>query len=149
MSFADELREAEKRLRKQQKEEAERGKRRRVGGGGGGGGGSRPGVARSTEWSWENEIVALYLQKSASSKFLVENYATKRKVAPGSMKKRMEFYGHLIKNPNGDASTQERQLLSRFGAMPNPELQKIVIAILRGEYRFQDEAITVRRGEEG
>lgn len=148
MSFADELREAEKRLRKQQKEEAERGKRRRVGGGGGGGG-ARPGVARSTEWSWESEIVALYLQKSASSKFLIENYATKRKMAPGAMKKRMEFYGHLIKNPHSDASAQERQLLSRFAAMPNPELQKIVIAILRGEYRFEEEAITVRRGEEG
>lgn len=146
MSFADELREAEKRLKKQQKEEAERGKRRRVGGGGGG---PRSGVARSTEWSWENEIVAFYLQKSASSKFLVENYATKRKMAPGTMKKRMEFYGTLMKNPSADASAQERLLMTRFAAMEIPEMQKIVIAILRGEYRFQDEAVTVRRSEEG
>lgn len=138
MSFADDLRAAQARMLKQKKEEAERQKgRRRVSTGTSSptaGGGS----ATKNDWTPEDEMVALYLQMSDSSKFLVENYAKKRKLSPRAMKMRMTAYAALLKNPSADAPEQMGQIFQQFGRMDASELQKLVIQILRGEYTYRE-----------
>lgn len=132
MSFADELRQAEKRLKNLAKEETTRakGSRRKTGGGSGGG----TGPARSTEWKVEDEIIALYLQMSESSKFLKENYSTKRKISSRSMALRMGVFASLMKGVEPDGLTEQTKLVfKKFSRMPVKELQKLVISILRGD----------------
>lgn len=132
MSFADELREAEKRLKSLAKEEGARakGSRRRGSGGGGGSGKSGP-----TEWKVEDEIIALYLLMSESSKFLKENYSTKRKISPRSMSLRMGVFAGMLKGQEPDGISQQTQLVfKKFSRVPVKELQKLVIAILRGDH---------------
>ncbi len=147
MSFADDLRAAQARMLKAKKEEAERSKGRRKVASGGTGGSTGGGSAAKNDWTPEDEMIALYLQMSDSSKFLIENYAKKRKLSPRAMKMRMTAYGNLLKNQDGDASEQMRQIFQQFGTMNASELQKLVIQILRGEYTYREELDqkTIRR----
>lgn len=139
MSFADDLRAAQARMLKQKKEEAERQKgRRKVASGTSSGSAPSGGSATKNDWTPEDEMIALYLQMSDSSKFLIENYAKKRKLSPRAMKMRMTAYGSLLKAPDADAPEQMRQIFQQFGRMDAGELQKLVIQILRGEYTYRE-----------
>lgn len=139
MSFADDLRAAQARMLKQKKEEAERQKgRRKVASGSTSGSAAGGGGSVKNDWTLEDEMIALYLQMSESSKFLIENYSKKRKLSPRAMKMRMTAYGTLMKSPDADVSEQMRQVFQQFGRMDAGELQKLVIQILRGEYTYRE-----------
>lgn len=135
MSFADDLRQAQAKLLKKQREEAERAKtqRRRVTSSSTSSGAKSSSMTVRSEWPKENDIIAFYLQKSESSKFLIENYSTKRNVSPRTMKTRMEKFALLMKNASQDMETQIKEVYNQYQDVRVGDLQKMVIDILRGE----------------
>ena len=140
MSLSEDLKKAAARMQKQKVEEQKRtsGKRRQSG--------TSPrssgtGAARNAAWTREDEIVALYLWMAGSSKFLKENYATKRKMSLGAMQRRIDLFEGIkraeIRQLPIDTSVTEQtsDIYHRFGKLSIDDLNSIVISILRGEYQ--------------
>ncbi len=145
MSFADELRKAEKRMKAQLEQEAAKKKRSKVVTKSSPQGGARTTVV-STSWQREDDIIAFYLAASGASKFFKENYSKKRKVAVRTMERQIVAFGHLLKNRNSsDITDQMRSVHAEFGSFDVKDLQKVVIAILRGEYNKVDLGTVIRR----
>lgn len=125
MSFADELRQAEARMKAQKEQEGkQRPKRKRA---------TR--TTASSEWLREDDIIALYLSLTNASKFFKENYSKKRKVSERAMVKRMDIFTliHKGKNPT-DACDQMKGVYQEYSDLDLKDYQKIVISILRGEF---------------
>lgn len=133
MSFADELRKAEAKLKAKIEQEAKRKKspgRRQVS--------TRTSPkSPSGESKIEDDIVALYLELIQASKFLRENYAKKLKVPLRTMQRKMECFGELLKGRDHELATEQmKKVAHEFASMSTDALQKIVISILRNEYRY-------------
>ena len=147
MSFADELREAEAKLKSQIEQESVKKKS----------GTKKKSTRKKTSaasWKIEDDIIALYLQMTEASKFFKENYSKKRKVPQRALVRKMEVFKDVIKGrKNADCTDQMRQVFDEFGGYNPPDLQKIVIKILRGEYLYgggepASDGETVRKSSE-
>lgn len=136
LSFADELRKAEKRMKAQIEQEAQKTqKKRRVAKKSPSGSSGRSAVAVGGDWERADDIIAMYLYVTDGSKFFRENYSKKRKVAVSAMERRMAAFGDLIKGKAAEAITEQmRNVYQEFRAYSHPDLQQVVIKILRGEH---------------
>lgn len=121
MSLNDELKAAKSRMNALQ--EAEKTKKK------------APRKRSASEWSRESEIVAYYLYKADSSKFLKENYAKKRKVSVRSMSMKINMFGELERGgkPKSE-SVHARSIIDEYGQLPVDKLLKVAISIHRGEF---------------
>ena len=137
MSLSDDLKKAAERMQKQKVEEKKRtnGRRRQSGST------SSSGVPRNAPWSREDEIVALYLWMAGSSKFLKENYATKRNMSLGAMQRRIDMFEGIKRAearqiPIETAVTEQTsEIYHRYGKLSVDALNSMVISILRGEFQ--------------
>lgn len=130
MSFADELKKAQARMKAAKLQESAAPRRRKKATGGGG-----TGRRRAVEWTRENEIIAFYLYRSDASKFFKENYSSKRKISRSAMENRMALFQAIHRGrPAPDATSQTMSVFEEFKDTPVPDFQKTVISILRGEY---------------
>jgi len=90
---------------------------------------------KSAEWTFENEIVAYYLQKFQASKFIKENYSKKLNVSARSMSIRMTMFKDLGLGGKPKAlGTHSLGVIEKYGSFPADELLKVVISILRNEF---------------
>lgn len=125
MSFADDLRAAEKRLKKLNEEEKTRKTTKK----------KSAGTSSAADWTWENEIIALFLYLSKASKFIKENYSKKRKISPRAMTMRMAIFEAIHKGkPQKNIAEQTQLVFDTHARLDIKELQGIVVSILRGEY---------------
>ena len=123
MSLSDELKAAKARMDAQKKAEASKPKRKT---------GSR---RTATEWQIEDEIVALYLYLSDSSKFIKENYSKKRKISVRAMSTRMGIFESIDRGKAKDnVSPQTIAVYNKYSDLPIKELLDVVISIHRGEF---------------
>lgn len=92
----------------------------------------------ASEWSLESEIVAYYLYKADSSKFLKENYAKKRKVSVRSMSMKINMFGELERGgkPKSE-SVHARHIIDTYGHLTIDQILKVAISIHRGEFNQQ------------
>ena len=68
--------------------------------------------------SWK-EIVAYYLYKADSSKFLKENYAKKRKVSVRSMSMKINMFGELERGGKPKSESAHAQgIIDEYGSLP-------------------------------
>lgn len=133
MSLADDLRAAEKRLKKLNEEEKTRKTTKKSAGGTG----TR---ARVADWTWDNEIIALFLYRSKASKFIRENYSKKRKISPRAMTMRMAIFESLCKGkPVRNLGEQTQKVFDEYAVIEIKELQNVVVSILRGEFSRDQE----------
>lgn len=151
MSFADELRQAEAKLKAQLEQESSKkktGSKRKAT--------TRTAKTSASSWKIEDDIIALYLQMTEASKFFKENYSKKRKVPQRAMVRKMEVFRDMFKGrKNTDITDQMKTVFDEFAGYDAPDLQKIVIAILRGEYTYaggltksnQEQSPVVRKPE--
>lgn len=123
MSLSDDLKQAEKRLKSiQEQEKAKKPARKKT-------------RASAADWTWENEIVALFLYRSSASKFIKENYSKKRKVSTRAMTMRMAMFESIDKGrPQKNVTEQSKEVFKQHSQIEIKELQTIVVSILRGEY---------------
>lgn len=89
----------------------------------------------ASEWPRESEIVAYYLYRADSSKFLKENYSKKRNVSVRSMSMKINMFDELERGgqPKSE-STHARSIMDEYGDLPIDQLLKVVISIHRGEF---------------
>ena len=135
MSLSEDLKKAAARMQKQKAEEQKRstGKRRSSG--------TSTGSSRNTTWTREDELVALYLWMAGSSKFLKENYATKRNMSVGAMQRRIDLFEGIrraeVRQLPQDTSVTEQtnDIYRRYGKLNVDDLNAMVISILRGEFQ--------------
>ena len=122
MSFADELREAERRMKALKDQESTKKKT--------GKGGARKG--RAQVWTRDDEVIAFFLMRSQSTKFIKENYAKKRKISARAMSMRMALFESMVKgNATKEISPQTQGVFDEFATMEIQQMKDTVIDILR------------------
>lgn len=133
MSFADELKKAEQRLKAQKEQEANKKKPRRVVRTAGGK------TKTLTSLSRDDEIIIYYLGRTQASKFIQENYSKKRKLPLRTVQRRMEAYFAICTGKKNDEITPSmRELHQELLRTDDKELQSMVIDILRGESKVKN-----------
>ncbi len=92
---------------------------------------------RSKVWSKDDEVIALYLYRSSSSKFIRENYAQKRDISTRAMNMRITVFENLALGKR-DPTVQEQTsaIFKEYGKSDVRELENTVIQILRNEFSF-------------
>tara|TARA_B100001094_G_C18137275_1_gene775838 strand:- start:808 stop:1245 length:438 start_codon:yes stop_codon:yes gene_type:complete len=145
MSFADELKVEKAKMLAQKEEEKKRTKKSS------GGGKKVVTRSRNSVWKFEDEVIAMYLELSGGSKFLTENYSRKRQVSLRAMQTRMAIFGDLHKSKKvKDLDEQTQSVYDKYKDFELPELQKVVISILRGENQpmtATDDSAVIRKPE--
>lgn len=121
MSLSNELKAAKARMEAQKKEEGKRQKKKTK--------------RQATVWSFEDEVVALYLYRADATKFLKENYSKKRKVSVRAMSMKISTFESIDRGKTkGEVSPQTQQVFDTYSTIPVEDLLKVVISIHRGEF---------------
>ena len=125
MSLADELKRAQSRMDLAKKEQNKKPVARKS-----------KARAATSNWTVEDEIIALYLMLSSANKFLIENYALKRNLSKSAMATRMTKFKTLTSTrPDKGLSPQTLAVFDEYSDYDLDDLQKIVISILKHEYQ--------------
>ena len=121
MSLAEELKAAKARMEAQKKADASKPKRKTT-------------RRAATDWQVEDEIVALYLYLSDSSKFIKENYSKKRKISVRAMSTRMGVFESIHRKKAKNVSEQTQAVYDKYATLPIKDLLGVVISIHRCEF---------------
>ncbi|SMF58572.1 hypothetical protein [Pseudobacteriovorax antillogorgiicola] len=137
MSLSDEFKAAKRRMLAMQEAEKKKAKAP-----------AKRGSRQATEWSKESEIVAYYLYKADSSKFLKENYSKKRNVSVRAMSMKINMFQELERGGKPKSVSPHAQtIISEYGHFPVDQLLKVVVSIHRGEFTGQPPKLELEEEE--